>query len=130
MGKIGRNSLCPCGSGLKYKKCCAVNTKNGADNITPLGDLQWRQLRQLIDTLSGDLMKYAAEEHYAPDLSPAIESAVFEFIGYPLEEETSGLAETEFFCAFMPLLALNNLSPNQAAKKPGMKDRLEALLAE
>ncbi len=21
-GKIGRNSLCPCGSGLKYKKCC------------------------------------------------------------------------------------------------------------
>ena len=21
--KIGRNSLCPCGSGLKYKKCCA-----------------------------------------------------------------------------------------------------------
>lgn len=22
MGKIGRNSPCPCGSGLKYKKCC------------------------------------------------------------------------------------------------------------
>jgi len=22
--KVGRNSLCPCGSGLKYKKCCAV----------------------------------------------------------------------------------------------------------
>jgi len=21
-GKIGRNDLCPCGSGLKYKKCC------------------------------------------------------------------------------------------------------------
>ena len=20
--KIGRNELCPCGSGLKYKKCC------------------------------------------------------------------------------------------------------------
>ncbi len=20
--KIGRNQLCPCGSGLKYKKCC------------------------------------------------------------------------------------------------------------
>ena len=20
--KIGRNDLCPCGSGLKYKKCC------------------------------------------------------------------------------------------------------------
>jgi len=21
-GTIGRNELCPCGSGLKYKKCC------------------------------------------------------------------------------------------------------------
>jgi len=24
IGKIGRNELCPCGSGLKYKKCCLV----------------------------------------------------------------------------------------------------------
>jgi hypothetical protein len=23
--KIGRNDLCPCGSGKKYKKCCGVN---------------------------------------------------------------------------------------------------------
>ncbi len=22
MDKVGRNSLCPCGSGLKYKRCC------------------------------------------------------------------------------------------------------------
>jgi hypothetical protein len=22
MSKVERNSLCPCGSGLKYKKCC------------------------------------------------------------------------------------------------------------
>lgn len=27
MPKIGRNSLCPCGSGLKYKKCCLNKTK-------------------------------------------------------------------------------------------------------
>ena len=24
-GKVGRNELCPCGSGKKYKKCCRVN---------------------------------------------------------------------------------------------------------
>ena len=24
MAKIGRNQTCPCGSGLKYKKCCAM----------------------------------------------------------------------------------------------------------
>jgi len=23
-GKVGRNDLCPCGSGLKYKKCCML----------------------------------------------------------------------------------------------------------
>ncbi|MBR4875950.1 MAG: SEC-C domain-containing protein, partial [Clostridia bacterium] len=23
--KVGRNDLCPCGSGLKYKKCCGKN---------------------------------------------------------------------------------------------------------
>ncbi len=25
-GKVGRNDLCPCGSGKKYKKCCGSNT--------------------------------------------------------------------------------------------------------
>jgi len=25
--KIGRNAPCPCGSGLKYKKCCMKNEK-------------------------------------------------------------------------------------------------------
>jgi len=24
--KIGRNDLCPCGSGKKYKKCCGRNS--------------------------------------------------------------------------------------------------------
>jgi uncharacterized protein YecA (UPF0149 family) len=23
-GKVGRNDPCPCGSGLKFKKCCAA----------------------------------------------------------------------------------------------------------
>lgn len=27
--KIGRNDLCPCGSGLKYKNCCLKYAKNG-----------------------------------------------------------------------------------------------------
>lgn len=27
MRKIGRNDLCPCGSGKKYKKCCMANDK-------------------------------------------------------------------------------------------------------
>ena len=27
MKKVGRNELCPCGSGKKYKKCCGSNDK-------------------------------------------------------------------------------------------------------
>lgn len=27
--KIGRNDKCPCGSGLKYKKCCLIKEVEG-----------------------------------------------------------------------------------------------------
>lgn len=27
--KIGRNDSCPCGSGIKYKKCCAGRQEAG-----------------------------------------------------------------------------------------------------
>src|SRR5208337_2037035 len=34
MGLTGRNDLCPCGSGLKYKKCCLFKgAKNSIDEI-------------------------------------------------------------------------------------------------
>jgi hypothetical protein len=32
MSAIGRNEPCPCGSGLKYKRCCALK-----QHKTPLG---------------------------------------------------------------------------------------------
>jgi len=35
MSKIGRNALCPCGSGKKYKKCC--QGKKPRENITMIG---------------------------------------------------------------------------------------------
>lgn len=31
--KIGRNAPCPCGSGLKFKKCCLINKKPRATSI-------------------------------------------------------------------------------------------------
>jgi tetratricopeptide (TPR) repeat protein len=34
MGKIGRNTPCPCGSGKKYKKCCLLS-QNGAIQPKP-----------------------------------------------------------------------------------------------
>lgn len=29
MAKTGRNDLCPCGSGRKYKKCCETKERGG-----------------------------------------------------------------------------------------------------
>ncbi len=34
--KVGRNDPCPCGSGLKYKKCCLVNQNNTIPDIKAL----------------------------------------------------------------------------------------------
>ncbi len=39
MAKIGRNDLCPCGSGLKYKRCC-LRTKKAASPVSPMGRLK------------------------------------------------------------------------------------------
>ena len=35
MAKIGRNEHCPCGSGKKYKHCCARNPQAGTRPSTP-----------------------------------------------------------------------------------------------
>ena len=32
--KVGRNDLCPCGSGKKYKKCCALIESSGAAQLS------------------------------------------------------------------------------------------------
>ena len=34
--KVGRNDPCPCGSGLKYKKCCLRKKEQGHENIKDL----------------------------------------------------------------------------------------------
>jgi tetratricopeptide (TPR) repeat protein len=36
MAKIGRNDLCPCGSGKKYKKCCLANDEAAARAAQPV----------------------------------------------------------------------------------------------
>jgi uncharacterized protein YecA (UPF0149 family) len=36
MGKIGRNDLCDCGSGKKYKKCCETKAATGQSRLLML----------------------------------------------------------------------------------------------
>jgi methionyl aminopeptidase len=70
-GKTGRNDLCPCGSGEKYKKCCMVKKKRTSEPIETLyynqykirlkkeNDIQYlrRAGRLVVDTL--DLVESA-----------------------------------------------------------------------
>ena len=46
MGRIGRNELCPCGSGLKYKRCCLRQQKENAAG-SPLGQLKISLLTEI-----------------------------------------------------------------------------------
>ena len=54
--KIGRNDLCPCGSGKKYKHCCL--SRGGEIEASPQ-DLAWRRLRRAIESLPADLLRFA-----------------------------------------------------------------------
>ncbi len=35
MTKVNRNAPCPCGSGLKYKKCCGAKSTSKVDGLKP-----------------------------------------------------------------------------------------------
>src|SRR5690606_9453353 len=50
--KVGRNDACPCGSGKKYKKCCAIeDSKNPLVGINYLGE-QVRVNKEMLDEVS------------------------------------------------------------------------------
>jgi len=53
MSKIGRNDRCPCGSGRKYKHCCA-----GRDEAARRAKLEEAKSKQV--TLSGEVAKIQA----------------------------------------------------------------------
>lgn len=46
MGRIGRNELCPCGSGKKYKRCCLRQQQAGTA-ASPLGQLKISLLAEI-----------------------------------------------------------------------------------
>ncbi len=56
MEKIGRNDLCSCGSGKKYKQCC-LNNKALAE--TEVVDHVWYRLRSATESLPMEFLKFA-----------------------------------------------------------------------
>lgn len=77
MSSIGRNDACPCGSGLKYKKCCLF--KNQPDD----SELKRRRLGETQAGLIKKIGRYASEV-YGPD---AIDEAYEEFHMWEIEGE-------------------------------------------
>jgi len=47
MIKIGRNDLCPCGSGKKFKRCCLGKTTDARPTVTSRKDLQLFLLHEI-----------------------------------------------------------------------------------
>jgi SEC-C motif len=61
--KTGRNEPCPCGSGKKYKHCCAM-VALGSD------DSHWRQQRDASGRLTQEMLKFA-RSNFAEDIHAA-----------------------------------------------------------
>jgi hypothetical protein len=70
--KIGRNQLCPCGSGLKFKKCCGALTARPKESVWTLSpELQRFSERQRADEtireqqqgLGRPIVAFKANEH-------------------------------------------------------------------
>ncbi|BCA97337.1 hypothetical protein TUM19329_36980 (plasmid) [Legionella antarctica] len=103
--KINRNDPCPCGSGLKYKKCCL----NKATESTTL-NYAWHKMRTADNELSNLLTKHAVTLFGKGGLEKAWEEFyVFDINTPKIEDE-----DTVFIQAFMPWFLYNWFPENQA----------------
>lgn len=53
MEKVGRNELCPCGSGQKYKKCCLGRDEDGPPTPTSAPGVTGSVSAELLESLQG-----------------------------------------------------------------------------
>lgn len=89
MKKIGRNDLCPCGSGKKYKNCC------GKSNVITMESLIEKELMNV----QVDLLKFALENY---------EEEVNEFIADWIEDLDIPEEALEMFYLFTLVWAITD----------------------
>jgi hypothetical protein len=89
MSKINRNAPCPCGSGLKFKKCCL--DKKGSDQTRSLVE----QLRKAENELFNTLFKQA-QEQLGPEGIAEAWQAFCQSEEAPLDPQTQPEANTSF----------------------------------
>lgn len=95
--KIGRNELCPCGSGLKYKKCCLNKEKDeeidlyqGLVNMHSFGlrnkehIKKYRKIRKIHSSIIDSMVKDIESNKISLDMSTYVKEAEG-FVGSKLE---------------------------------------------
>ncbi|UFJ41644.1 SEC-C domain-containing protein [Brevibacillus humidisoli] len=60
---VGRNELCPCGSGKKYKKCCGI--------VTSISQVRERKLRSAYDEVNERLNTYVSKSFSREEIEQA-----------------------------------------------------------
>ncbi|WP_164779784.1 YecA family protein [Paenibacillus kobensis] len=132
MSKIGRNEICPCGSGLKYKRCCMEKEQaetrqqsaaNNAGKTTLsteemakwISKLQWKREA---DREAASMLVKQMEGEYDPSI---IVRAVWVWHCYADETTLSASVKLESFCAAVEFLMseahdLQNTQKSIAAK--------------
>lgn len=69
MAKIGRNELCSCGSGLKYKKCCLNSASQAIEGqVAPAAWFQSNQVHESNPSIRCQTQQGANEAHKTSDM--------------------------------------------------------------
>jgi hypothetical protein len=105
INKTGRNDLCPCGSGQKFKKCCL------SKQHSPVSSIVWQKMRRVEGELLPILLEHATK-YYGTEV---IEEAWDEFslwADLPMDPDNP-----EFEMTFIPWL-LYNWVPDNIEKEP------------
>ena len=89
--KFGRNALCPCGSGKKYKHCCL---KAAATPAVVSPDLTWQRLRALVECGEETDFVPVTNELFSELWTPATWQDIIALCGNNVDgEEIMALAE-------------------------------------
>lgn len=93
MKKIGRNDPCPCGSGLKYKKCC------GKSNVIPFTPLR---LEEELEELSQELVDFAFSYY-----QKVVEDITLDLLEMNLPEDTDDSDKESYVSLIFSWIIMN-----------------------
>ena len=109
--KVGRNDPCPCGSGRKFKQCCAK-----AASASQAEDSPWSRQRDASDRLTDDMLAFARRK-----FGDAVHDAWEDFNQSPLPPPVATIeGEVQIFFPYL----LFEWDPERPARRRGVQPRL------